>query len=565
MSAFAFPVKPRVGVAEDGVIAMSPDLVIAVLPFAKKPTWKGSDDSVSENEALKIGDIELIDAHCTDVNISHSKQSHTSSMNGVFLDPTNVFHKKFAPGDWMFVWMFDNPEDAASVRSKIKNLEPCNEFWDGLKFAGRVFSVRRVVQLSPNGIASRRVSITGIAFSEFDSLIYFDPFMAVENRKGMLFQRNLVNDVNGLASQGIISTMSAMPKLFNTFLGGGPGREAVQLGGKMTSPNRAFLIPEEVGKLLGRTKAKGQLDYAHIVESYFGIHKYNGNSGEDYKGFIPNSTGTDRQHLLKPSLEGTFSAQVTPWTGVPIWSILNQFSNGPVNEMYTTLRVAQDGKVVPNFIVRQIPFSTDRFAQKSKSACTAFRSLPRWKLPLEMIQQFDSGTSNSLRVNYVHVRAQPLIAVRYEAAIFRDQVDPSFDPVDVNRNGMYGMIATINSTTSAAAGTQNAFYTQLMADCLIHGHLRMSGTVNAKGIQAPIAVGDNLEFDDGVYHIEGISHMMQVAPGSGRKTFNTTLTLSHGVPIDPEEEFLDIAGKPEASVTNTPQSTEDLYVGTQDS
>lgn len=562
MSAFTFTVKPRTGLAEDGLVTMVPDLVVAVLPFAKKPTWKGADDSVSQNEALKISDIELIDVHCTDLNISHSKQSHTSSMSGMFLDPDNAFHKKFAPGDWMLVWMFDNAEDAANIRAKIKNLEPCNEFWDGLKFVGRVFSVRRIVQVSPTGNTSRRVSITGMAFSELDSLVYFDPFMAVENRKGMLFQRNLVNDVNGLAAGGIVSTMSAMPKLFNTFLGGGPGYQAVQFGGKMTSPNRAFLIPDEVGKILGRSKAGGQLDYAHISESYFGVHKYNGNTSNDYKGFIPNSAGNGHQHLLKTELEGTFSAQVTPWTGVPIWSVLSQFSNSPVNEMYTTLRVAPDGKVVPNFIVRQIPFSTDKFTKESKKACTAFRSLPRWKLPLEMVQQFDSGTSNSLRVNYVHVRAQPLISVRYESAIFRNQVDPSFDPVDVNRNGLYGMITTINSTTSAAAGTQNAFYTQLMADCLIHGHLRMSGTVSAKGIQAPIAVGDNLEFDDGVYHIEGVTHSMQVSSGNGKRTFNTTISVSHGVPVNSDEEFLDLNGTLENSVTNIPQTTEDPYVGT---
>jgi hypothetical protein len=504
----------------------------------------------------------LIEKYSTGVTIAHSKQGHTTSFSGNFMDPDNVFHSKFAPGDWLFAWMFDNLEDAESVRARVKELKPCNEFWDGLKFVGRVTSVRRIVQVQQNGVISRRVSITGVAFGELDSQLYFDPLLEVENKTRTLFHKQLVGDVNGLMSAGVITPQSALPKLFRIFLGSGPGAKSTRKGAFMASPNRAFWLPESVGKLLNRKARDGILSYFDITENYYGVQKYDAN-GSDYKGFIPKikSTNSLGQHFTSGDLVGAFGPQLSPWTGTPIWSALSQFSNAPVNEMYTTLRVAPDGKVVPHFIARQLPFSTEKYSKSVQDPCTTFKSLPRWKLPLEMIHQYDTGTTNSLRINYVHIRAQPLVSVKNEPAIFRSKVQPVFDPRDVNRNGLFGMITTINSTVSSATGIRSQFYTDFMADCMINGHLRFTGTVVSNGIQAPIAVGDNLEFDEAIYHIEGISHSLQINPGGGQKTFTTSLSLSHGIPKKENGEFLEIKQKPsDDSITNLPMMNEDMYV-----
>ena len=49
-------------------------------------------------------------------------------------------------------------------------------------------------------------------------------------------------------------------------------------------------------------------------------------------------------------------------------------------------------------------------------------------------------------------------------------------------------------------------WARIHADAVIGGHLKMNGTFVCAGIPDPIAVGDNLEFEDVVYHIEQITH-----------------------------------------------------------
>lgn len=559
-AAFVYEIKPRGVVSGDGTdTSFSPALIVAVLPFKNKFTH---NKGLSLNDALAVSPISFIEDYCSSVSVSDSKQGHVSSFSGMFLDPANEFHRKFAPGDWLFAWMFDNRDDARRVKAKIEKGEAANDFGDGLKFVGRITSVRRVVQVAQNGMMMRRVSVTGQAFSELDTAVYFDPDMQIENSAGSLFHRNLAGSVNGLLNRGELTVQSVIPQLFDIFVGRGPGRASAVSGKDIKTPNRAFLVPIEVGRLLGRTVAdpdKAKLSYAELVECIYGVQKYGANA-KDEQGFVPNnlSKTSGNHHSTSLSMEGTFGTRIVPWVNVPIWSIFNQFLNAPVNEMYTALRVAPNGKVLPHFIVRQTPFSTDEFEKTHKKA-TSFKSLPRWKLPTLMVRQYDTGTSNSMRINYVHIRAQPAVAAREEKAIFRATVKPQYDPLDINRNGLFGYIATISSTvssqTAVAGKNQNNFYTSVVADYMIGNHLRFTGTLNSMGVQAPIAVGDNFEFDGAVYHIEGINHTISVSP-NGSTQFGTTLNLTHGVPVD-DHSFLETAESPapENSVTYRPEMT----------
>jgi hypothetical protein len=71
-------------------------------------------------------------------------------------------------------------------------------------------------------------------------------------------------------------------------------------------------------------------------------------------------------------------------------------------------------------------------------------------------------------------------------------------------------------------------WTHLVADWVINGHLKECGTFTCVGLQDNICVGDNLEFDGTVYHIEGVNHAFQVNP-NGIKTFQTTISVSYGI------------------------------------
>ncbi|CAM6004851.1 unnamed protein product [Sphagnum balticum] len=59
----------------------------------------------------------------------------------------------------------------------------------------------------------------------------------------------------------------------------------------------------------------------------------------------------------------------------------------------------------------------------------------------------------------------------------------------------------------------------------------MNGSIECIGIVEPIAVGDNLEYDGVVYHIEEVNHVCSISRESGIKNFRSVLRLSHGVSV----------------------------------
>jgi hypothetical protein len=75
-------------------------------------------------------------------------------------------------------------------------------------------------------------------------------------------------------------------------------------------------------------------------------------------------------------------------------------------------------------------------------------------------------------------------------------------------------------------------WARILGDALIGGHLRMNGTFNCIGITEPITVGDNLEVDHVVYHIEQVMHKCAINPMTGVKSFRTSIKASHGVSVN---------------------------------
>jgi hypothetical protein len=107
-----------------------------------------------------------------------------------------------------------------------------------------------------------------------------------------------------------------------------------------------------------------------------------------------------------------------------------------------------------------------------------------------------------------------------------------YDLDDVSRNGLrpYVVTSEFDRLEDTNTGFRSPGWARIMGDALIGGHLKFSGTINFVGIPEPIAVGDNLQFDHTVYHIEGINHSCVQQP-DGKKFFRTDTTLSSGVNI----------------------------------
>jgi hypothetical protein len=147
-----------------------------------------------------------------------------------------------------------------------------------------------------------------------------------------------------------------------------------------------------------------------------------------------------------------------------------------------------------------------------------------------------------------------------------------FDQEDIKRHGMRPAIMTSNFDFPIKEGNneqQSKKWSLLLFDMLNAGHLRESGSMTCYGITEPISVGDNLQFDGAIYHIETVSHHMAIDPGSGKKTFRTSLTLSFGTDLTSNKTT---PVYPQMSKTNTlsernrgNNNEKDLYTGYSDS
>jgi hypothetical protein len=91
------------------------------------------------------------------------------------------------------------------------------------------------------------------------------------------------------------------------------------------------------------------------------------------------------------------------------------------------------------------------------------------------------------------------------------------------------------------------------------GYLRLDGQIELFGIQEPIDVGDNIQFEDVVYHIESMSHTCVVTP-DGVKSFSTSIALSHGMPADQSEATKDFPRYAGFSNKKVPRKPEEVPV-----
>jgi hypothetical protein len=198
---------------------------------------------------------------------------------------------------------------------------------------------------------------------------------------------------------------------------------------------------------------------------------------------------------------------------------------------------------MPTLVFRQIPFTSEdfenqKFGTQDENAraikVTKFLNLPRWRIGSELVFSIDIGKDEAARINFVQYYAKSAFSKQgLDAAGEVASVNYVFDKDDIVRSGLRPYIAQNQFNDLPDALIRSApVWARVVGDAVIGGHLKLNGTLNCVGIIDPIAVGDNLEFDGVVYHIEQISHTCSVSPGNGMKSFRTVLSLSHGVSVN---------------------------------
>jgi len=493
---------------------------------------------------------------CISVSTSDAKGSPNGSCSIVLKMGDINYLTAVAPGDYFTVNLVHQEAKAIELYSRIlgdRGAGPANinNFDDGFKGVFRVQSVHKTVTMDGKGAKTVLVNITGYSFVEMNNVIYFNPYLVSQGEKNndVLFLTQLSsqwNKIIGLKNNNN-SVQDLMVLLVQVFLGRGFNEAGRQLkGGLNRTENNLYLLPQGLGALMGHPTAKYAADLINIV---CGIQKYTiGDSRDESEILNPKLTQNGRIFTTGNKVRGVSYAKPEYWNQIKVWDILQSYLNNVVNEMYTTFRPDPvTGNIMPTLVIRQKPFTSAKYAKtKTKVLATPFKSLPRWIPAKDEVLSYKVGRDEAARINFVQVFGRSQALMGGSNADIDQQIamgNYSIDREDIKRSGLRPFITTSNFDYAGANVndrlSQAPLWADLVGDWIIGGHLKMSGECQLLGVENPLAVGDNFQFDGIVYHIEGVQHTAALA--SDKRVFRTTLQLSSGVAAEANSQTSEFA------------------------
>jgi hypothetical protein len=466
----------------------------------------------------------------------------------------------------------DNGLDAQDTARIVKALEdgvPANDFKSGLKFIGRVHSIRKIQSMmSEGGVKVVNWTIQGIGFDELSTTFFYDPALASHAATKDVWQFlsqigldqfQYISEVHKQAGVIKDNAENFFDRFIDIVVGKGAKKTidagADMEGNKLSAMPQvqkeapfAYLIPLSVATTLGRTtmderkgdgNGHGAYGYADVLTTLTGVQKYEQETPTpEHQGFVPkigfDSSGSSNRLRCPERIKGTYIPIEPVFINASIWSILNQFKNPTVNEMYTCIRPDLAGDLMPTIVFRQIPFSTESIKENPEMQLTRFLSLPRWVIPGSVISNLDVGRSNATHFNFIHVYGQ--VSPYYQKEEYKIQAQmarnaPIMDTVNVAAHGLKPYMSSVACCPSDIMRDGGArVWMEAIADWTMGSQHTLNGRVTCKGVQSPIAEGDNVEIDGIVFHVEGVTHSCGIK--GSFKFFETNLTLTNGMPVD---------------------------------
>ncbi len=526
--------------------------VICFMPFKNRDLFYIKDKITDKaSAALSIEKPLIVVSDAVRITISNSKGSPTDTAEVVLMSGDRNYSGTLSAGDHAMIWLMNDANTFKDISNKVLGaVNGVNTENSGLKFIGKVVSVRQMLQTDPStGTQTYRHLVTLGGFTELQTQIYFNEFLDPSLPGGTNISKGLewfaqVSEqyralFKSLKNNGQLQTEEIIRFYLNVFTGKGPRDRAKELGTNLTqTPNAAFLIPTQLAKYLNITKKEDKsvgIKYSDILHRVFGIQQYSSDS------MFPNNVSKkgESNEFNLDGLKG--GALITPgnFNNITLWSLLTNHCNPSLNELYTTLKYIPSKKgIYPTLTLREMPFTSDKIDLKGGKA-TRFSTLPRWKLDDKYpIMNYNIGTSDSERFNFMQIFSNSISTgdIQESQKLQITLGNMGIDEADILRSGPRIHASTSDVDASASGEKYNpvsiTLWAKLITDWFINGHLKMNGTVTVAGIQDAICVGDNLQFDSKVFHIEGIVHNFEVASGTGKKTFTTSLALSHGYYIN---------------------------------
>jgi hypothetical protein len=567
--------------AFDKVVQTSPHWVVAVVRLGyplsfDRTQMKSRTTDLTQSALLRSVKPLVITGDCTNLSVTNDKASHTKSMTATLKQSPINYLVEVLPGDWVLAWMVNDEDTFNELVARIGRGDAANGKNDGLKFVGRVHAIDKDINLDENtGTLTVDYQIQGIGFSELDTMFFYDASLASKDTEeksiGTWLARigyNVENLFRSDAETGIqLNNVNFMiPTLIDLIVGKGPknpagvsipagvnGKETVSASPTTEQAGReavfSYVIPTLVGRLLGKTQAQASkpavLSYADILELNQGVQSYN--NGNSFTPDLDTTKSTTARRVTKTDMLGTFLPFMPEFTNKPLWGVLQQFLNPTVNEIYTCLRTNPEGNVVPTVVLRQIPFTTEAFDPnadyiKARAAVstvsggqlpyTKFLTLPRWVIDKPMLRRVHVGRSNATRTNFVHVYGSALYTKGNRPLSEQITNNPPIrDDLDIQRSGLHSYMTEVNCAVEDEVQGTPGLWMALVADWMIGSQYVLTGTITTTLVQSAVAEGDNLEFDNMVFHIEAVSHRCSIS-ASGVRTGSTSFSLTNGMRSD---------------------------------
>ena len=523
----------------------------------------------------------VVISDCTNISVSQSKASYSQSATMTLLSGDINYLSAIVPGDYFIVNMVEDEGKIPNLYNKAQNLKAINGYDDGFKGLFKVHSVHEKQQVTADGGKSVVYEVSGYSFSELSNVIYFNPFLLTDAEKNSIFYflSSLTTSWNKMIKfKAINSVQNVIKLLYSAFVGGSANFNDQDIKAKdQRTPNSAYKIPTSIGKLMGVSNAKNS---SQIINYFAGVQSYSrGSAGNEYAKQHPSNLtqsapSDNRQYSSTKALRGHSYAKPEYWNQIKVWDIMNQYLNTPVNEMYTTFKVEpfniSNPRVFPTIILREKPFTTNEFPGL-KNGHTLFSTLPRWDIQPEFVTSYSIGRDDAARINFVQVFGRnqtnnPDSSLAFQIA----QGNAVAQNDDIIRSGLRPFITTSPFDWSEAGEKEFSlapYWAKLVSNWLIGGHLKMSGNMVCAGIQKPICVGDNVEFNKIVMHIEQIAHQGSV--NQAGKTFRTNLLLSSGVSVEERSDRKSYTGMKNIDADKNRKDSatdnESFYPGVSDS
>lgn len=508
----------------------SPGYVLTCLRWSNRDTYNYvGEDPLDVRQPLVIINDAL------QVNVSNTKKGLTTSMSATLKGGDLNYATTLNPGDFIFVNMLNWESDVWRVATKARNLEPINKHGDGFKGLFKIQTVRKVIKTSANGVKSVTYAIHAAGFTEFTNVMMYNPAIVAAFREQ---GTNLYSTAIGEYYQNKLKTNAGcqeiMKDLFKILIGKSNKDRSTKV---KNYGNTHFRVPKSLGKLLGRNVSYATEMFNYII-GVWGSSK-SGLFSNLADGMNPSFDLDDGPNFYKTSnpLQGNKQVYVENWNNNQAWSILQNNSNSVMNEMYTTYRIGPDNTVMPTVIVRQKPFTTPHFRAPMGFPVTRFFELPRWKISSNLLLEADIGKNEAARMNFVQVYTRALSDTQDQDMAQQIALGNfQFDEGDIQRNGLRPYVVTSNFDFPISNGQKDEGkklrakeWSEIVSDWIIDGHMKVSGSIKFIGIQDPISVGDNIELDGIVLHIESVAHTMTMI--GDKKAFRTTIQVSYGMDV----------------------------------